>query len=73
MMTQWFFTEVHLLAGKLVLIVAIHLEIHELIGIKRQTHNRVLHNQHKMRITQAMSNPLEYLLAIHRGKVKNPS
>jgi hypothetical protein len=30
-------------------------------------------NQHKMRITQAMSNPLEYLLALRRGKVKNPS
>jgi hypothetical protein len=26
-----------------------------------------------MRITQAMSNPLEYLLALHWGKVKNPS
>jgi hypothetical protein len=25
-----------------------------------------------MRITQAMSNPLEYLLALHQGKVKNP-
>ena len=28
-----------------------HLEIHELIGITRQTLNRVPHNQHKMRIT----------------------
>jgi hypothetical protein len=26
-----------------------------------------------MRITQAMSNPLEYLLTLYRGKVKNPS
>jgi hypothetical protein len=26
-----------------------------------------------MRITQAKSNPLEYLLALRRGKVKNPS
>ena len=50
-----------------------HLEVHELIGITRQTINRVPHNQHKMRITQATSNPLEYLLALHRGKVKNPS
>jgi hypothetical protein len=48
-----FFTDVHLLAGKLVLVVAIHL-----IGITRQTHNRVPHNQHKMGITQAMSNPV---------------
>jgi hypothetical protein len=31
------------------------------------------HNQHKMRITQAMSNLLEYLLALYRRKVKNPS
>ena len=74
MMTHWFFTEVHLLAGKLVLIVAIHsLGGHALIGITRQTLNRVPHNQHKMRITQATSNPLEYLLALCRGKVKNPS
>jgi hypothetical protein len=27
-----------------------HLEVHALIGITRLTHNRVLHNQHKMRI-----------------------
>ena len=74
MMTQSFFTEVHLLACKLVLVVVIHsLGVHELIGITHQTLNRVPHNQHKMRITQAMSNPLEYLLALRRGKVKNPS
>ena len=69
------FTEVHLLAGKLVLVVAIHshLEVHALIGITCQTLNRVPHNQHKIRITQATSNLLEYLLALPRGKVKNPS
>ena len=50
-----------------------HLEVHALIGITRQTLNRVSHNQHKMRITQATSNSLEYLLALHRRKVKNPS
>ena len=50
-----------------------HLEVHALIGITRQTLDRVPHNQHKMRITQATSNPLEYLLALRRGKVKNPS
>ena len=50
-----------------------HLEVHALIGITRQTLNRVPHNQHKMRITQAMSNSLEYLLGLHWGKVKNPS
>jgi hypothetical protein len=44
-----------------------------MIGITRLTHNQLLHNQHKMRITQATSNPLEYLLALRRGKVKNPS
>jgi hypothetical protein len=49
------------------------LEVHMLIGITCQTLNRVPHNQHKMRITQATSNPLEYLLALHWEKVKNPS
>ena len=72
--TQWFFTEVHLLAGKLVLVWRFtHLEVHALIGFTRQTLSRVPHNQHKMRITQATSNPLEYLLALRQGKVKNPS
>ena len=50
-----------------------HLKIHALIGFTRQTLNRVPHNQHNMRITQATSNPLEYLLALRWGKVKNPS
>jgi hypothetical protein len=50
-----------------------HLEVHARIGITRLTRNRVSHNQHKMMITQATSNPLEYLLALHWGKVKNPS
>ena len=71
-MTQDFFTEVHMLDGKLVLIVVIHsLGGSRANWITRQTRNRVPHNQHKMRITQATSNPLEYLLALHRGKVKN--
>ena len=47
-----FFTEVHLLASKLVLVVEIYsLEVHALIIFTRQTLNRVPHNQHKMRIT----------------------
>ena len=45
-----------------------HLEVHALIGFTRQTLNRVPHNQHKIRITQATSNSLEYLLALRRGK-----
>ena len=74
MMNTMIFTEVHLLAGKLVLIVAFtHLEVHALIDFTCQTLNRVPHNQHKMRITQATSNPLEYFLALRRRKVKNPS
>jgi hypothetical protein len=69
-----FFTEVHLLAGKIVLIVVIH----SFGGSRANWHhtpnlNRVPHNQYKMKITQVMSNPLEYLLALCRGKVKNPS
>ena len=68
------FTEIHLLVGKLVLIVAIH----SLGGsgancITCQTYDRVPHNQHKMRITQAMTNPLELPLALCRGRHKNPS
>ena len=64
-----------MLTGKLVLVVAIHSlgEVHALIGIIRQTLNRVPHNQHKMRITLATSNPLDYLLALRQKKVKNPS
>ena len=50
-----------------------HLEVHTLIGITHQTRNQVPHNQHKMRITQATSNLLKYILALRRGKVKNPS
>ena len=39
----------------------------------RSKHQRCYNNQHKMRITQAMSKPLEYLLVLRRGKVKNLS
>ena len=49
-----------------------HLKVHELIGITHQTLNRVPHNQHKMRIIQATSNPLEYLLALRWGKGQEP-
>ena len=68
------FTEVHLLDGKLVLVVAIH----SLGGSRANWHHMSnpqlgTHNQHKMRITQATSNLLEYLLALRWGKVKNPS
>ena len=48
------------------------MEVHTLIGITCQTLNRVPHNQHKMRITQATSNPLEYLLALRQGKGQEP-
>jgi hypothetical protein len=53
-----FFTEVHLLPSKLVLVVAIH-PLDELIGISKQNPQRVPHIQHKMGILQAMSNSLE--------------
>ena len=49
-----------------------HLEVHALIGFTRQTLNRVPHNQHKMRITQATSNSLKYLLALCRGQGQEP-
>ena len=72
-MNTLIFSEVHLLVDKLLLVVAIHSLGGSRAKITRQTLNRVPHNQHKMRITQAMSNPLEYLLTLRRGKVKNPS
>ena len=57
-----------MLAGKLVLVVAInYLEVHALIGIIRQTLTRVPHNQHKMRMLNVTSNSLEWLLALRRG------
>ena len=49
-----------------------HLEVHALIGITRQILNRVPHNQHKIRITQATSNPLEYLFGSPPGKGQEP-
>ena len=64
------FTEVHLLADKLVLVVAIH----SLGGSRANWHHipNPPHNQDKTRITEATSNPLEYLLALRQRKVKNP-
>ena len=68
MMNTMIFTEVHLLAGKLLLVVAIH----SLGGSRANwfhtpTLNRVPHNQHNMSIL------LEYLLSLRQRKVKNPS
>ena len=64
-MTINFSSKVHLLAGKLVLVMVIHsLGGSRANWLNTPTLNRVPHNQHKMRITQAMSNPLEYLLAL---------
>ena len=69
-----FFTEVHLLAGKLVPIVAIH----SLGGSCANRHHMSNPQSSAAQPTQdedpqATSNPLEYLLALYRGKVKNPS
>jgi hypothetical protein len=73
-MTQWFFTEVHLLASKLVPVVAIH----SLVGSRANRHHTPNLQPGAAQPTQdkdlqATSNPLEYLLALYRGKVKNPS
>ena len=69
-----FFTEVHLLAGKLVTIVAIH----SLGGSRANRHHTPNPKSGAAQPTQdedpqATGNPLEYLLALCRGKVKNPS
>ena len=69
-----FFTEVHLLAGKLVPVVVIH----SLRGSRANRHHTPNPQLGATQPTQdgdlqATSNPLEYLLALHWGKVKNPS
>ena len=68
-----FFTKVHLLAGKLVLVVAIH----PLGGSRANRHHKPNPQPGAAQSThngdpQATSNPLEYLLVLHRGKIKNP-
>ena len=74
MMNTMIFTEVHLLAGKLLLVVAIHS-----LGGSRVNRHRMPNLQSGVaqptqdEDSQATSNPQEYLLALHRGKVKNPS
>ena len=67
-MTQRFFTEVHLLTGKLVLVVAIH----PLGGSRANKHHMPNPQPNAAQPTQdgdpqTMSNPLEYLLTLHRG------
>ena len=69
-----FFTEVHLLADKLVLVVAIH----PLRGLRANRHHMPNLQPGAAQPTQdgdpqAMSNPLAYLLVLRRGKAKNPS
>jgi hypothetical protein len=64
-MTQWFFTKVHLLTGKLVPIVAIY----SLGGSRSNRHHMPNPQLGVAQPTQdedaqAMSNPLEYLLAL---------
>jgi hypothetical protein len=73
-MTQWFFTEVHLLAGKLVPAVTIH----SLEGSHAYKHHTPNPQSGAAQPIQdddlrATSNPLEYLLALRLEKVKNPS
>ena len=69
-----FFTEVHLLADKLVPVVAIH----SLGGSRANWHHMPNPQSGAAQPTQdedpqAMSNRLEYLLALRQKKIKNPS
>ena len=69
-----FFTEVHLLAGKLVTVVAIH----SLGGSRVYRHHTPNPQSGAAQPTQdedpqATSNPLEYLLTLCWEKIKNPS
>ena len=63
-----------MLAGKLVSVVAIH----SLRGSRANRHDTPNPQSRAAQPTQdedpqAMSNPLEYLLALRQGKLKNPS
>ena len=63
-----------MLTGKLVLVVAIH----SLGGSRVNRHHTPNPQSGAAQPTQdgdpqATSNPLEYILALHQGKVKNPS
>jgi hypothetical protein len=69
-----FFNEVHLLANKLIPVVAIH----SLRGLRANRHHTPNPQSSAAQPTQdedpqATSNPLEYILALRREKVKNPS
>jgi hypothetical protein len=73
-MTKDFSFEVHLLAGKLVLVV----EIHSLGGSRANRHHTFNSQPGAAQPTQdedpqATHNPLELPLALHRGRHKNPS
>ena len=73
-MTQWFCTKVHLFAGKQVPVAAIY----SLGGSRANRHHTPNPQSGAAQPTQdgdlqATSNPLEYILALHREKVKNPS
>ena len=67
-----FSPEVHVFANMLVpVVLTAHLEVHILIGITSQTLNRVLHNQHKMRVAQWHA-LLELLFAAPTGRAQVP-
>ena len=72
-MTQWFFTEVHLLAGKLVPIVMIH----SLWGSRAYRHHTPNPQPGAAQPTQdkdpqATSNPLKVSSVISHGKAQEP-
>jgi hypothetical protein len=69
-MTQWFFIEIHLLVGKLVLVMAIH----PLWGLDANRHHAPNPQLGAAQPTQnedpqAMSNPLKMPFVISHGKV----
>ena len=75
--TRWhndLFPRFNCLHASYILVVAIH----PLVGSRANRHHTPNPQSGVAQPTQdgdpqAMSNPLEYLLALHRGKVKNPS
>ena len=72
-MTQDFYTEVHLLAGKLVLVV----EIHSLGGSRANWHHTANPQPGAAQPTQdedhtSHEQSTRVPLALHQGKVKNP-
>jgi hypothetical protein len=72
-LTQKISPEVYVLARTLVPVMStVHLVVRELIGVTSLALHKGTVRTYTMRILNDMSNPLEYLLALHCGKGQEP-